>query len=360
MGLFNILKIIFTTFLVSVFFVLFGFPSINHFMSKQTLTVKNFKNFEKSDNPALTICPTKGYKYHGKNFNIFCNNSENMEEVSDCINKNSFNISELVETASDGKGENLMSQEYWVENFSLMSAGKCFTLNTSKVYIGSDMNHPLILNFNTTLSQYTIIHDPNFFILGPNPETMPRILTIQNEDYGTKVLYIKTTQHVKMNLPHKKCEERQVYSLTRCVRKMISKTVGCRAPWDHYSDEDFPVCHEIDQLRLTDKIYQDLSVVEQMEIENQTGCLLPCVYNQYQVVDEPLTISKEKKMINLIRATKTTVIETEVLVYPFSSFLAEFGGALGLFVGFSFMVLWDLMQVAFNIIFMKKHYNFYK
>ena len=79
-----------------------------------------------------------------------------------------------------------------------------------------------------------------------------------------------------------------------------------------------------------------------------------------QVVDEPLTISKEEKMINLIRATKTTVIETEVLVYPFSSFLAEFGGALGLFVGFSFMVFWDLMQILFNIIFMEKNYNFCK
>ena len=152
----------------------------------------------------------------------------------------------------------------------------------------------------------------------------------------------------------------QVYSLTRCVRNKISDTVGCRAPWDHYSRKDTPVCNEIDQLRQIDKEYQDLSVVEQMEIENQTGCSLPCVYNQYQVVDEPLTISKEEKMINLIRATKTIVIETEVLVYPFSSFLAEFGGALGLFVGFSFMVFWDLMQVVFNIIFMEKKYNFCK
>ena len=31
----------------------------------------------------------------------------------------------------------------------------------------------------------------------------------------------------------------------------------------------------------------------------------------------------------------------EVLVYPFESFMAEFGGALGLFLGVSFMTIWD-------------------
>ena len=36
-----------------------------------------------------------------------------------------------------------------------------------------------------------------------------------------------------------------------------------------------------------------------------------------------------------------TQVEEEVLVYPFQSFLAEFGGALGLFLGFSFMTIWD-------------------
>ena len=43
--------------------------------------------------------------------------------------------------------------------------------------------------------------------------------------------------------------------------------------------------------------------------------------------------------IQLVLATKTVTILTEDLVYPFPSFLAEFGGALGLFLGFSFMML---------------------
>ena len=34
-------------------------------------------------------------------------------------------------------------------------------------------------------------------------------------------------------------------------------------------------------------------------------------------------------------------VETEELIYPWQSFVAEFGGALGLFLGFSFMKILD-------------------
>ena len=33
--------------------------------------------------------------------------------------------------------------------------------------------------------------------------------------------------------------------------------------------------------------------------------------------------------------------ETESLIYPGTSLVAEIGGTLGLFIGFSFMILWD-------------------
>ena len=37
-------------------------------------------------------------------------------------------------------------------------------------------------------------------------------------------------------------------------------------------------------------------------------------------------------------------VETEELIYPWQSFLAEVGGALGLFLGFSFMTIWDSLH----------------
>ena len=43
-------------------------------------------------------------------------------------------------------------------------------------------------------------------------------------------------------------------------------------------------------------------------------------------------------------ATTQVTIKTEIYIYPFSSFLAEFGGALGMFLGFSFFMLWDFIK----------------
>ena len=37
-------------------------------------------------------------------------------------------------------------------------------------------------------------------------------------------------------------------------------------------------------------------------------------------------------------------VETETYVYPLMSFVSEFGGGLGLFLGFSCLTLWDGLE----------------
>ena len=44
------------------------------------------------------------------------------------------------------------------------------------------------------------------------------------------------------------------------------------------------------------------------------------------------------------------LVETESLLYSIESLVAEFGGALGLFLGFSFMSLWDGLEVVTKIL----------
>ena len=43
------------------------------------------------------------------------------------------------------------------------------------------------------------------------------------------------------------------------------------------------------------------------------------------------------------------MMRREVEVYPLESFISEFGGALGLFVGFSFMMIWDIIEMLLTI-----------
>ena len=40
----------------------------------------------------------------------------------------------------------------------------------------------------------------------------------------------------------------------------------------------------------------------------------------------------------------------EVLVYPITSLVAEFGGTFGLFVGFSFVMFWDMTDTVLGFL----------
>ena len=44
------------------------------------------------------------------------------------------------------------------------------------------------------------------------------------------------------------------------------------------------------------------------------------------------------------------LVETESLLYSIESLVAEFGGTLGLFLGFSFMALWDGLEGVAKIL----------
>ena len=44
-------------------------------------------------------------------------------------------------------------------------------------------------------------------------------------------------------------------------------------------------------------------------------------------------------------SSKTLTRKNEVWIYPIESFVSEFGGALGLFLGFSFLMIWDIVKV---------------
>ena len=42
-----------------------------------------------------------------------------------------------------------------------------------------------------------------------------------------------------------------------------------------------------------------------------------------------------------------TKFRNEIQIYPFVSFICDLGGSLGLFVGFSFLTLWDFFDIIF-------------
>ena len=99
-------------------------------------------------------------------------------------------------------------------------------------------------------------------------------------------------------------------------------------------------------LRKYDSLFKMLSRAEVPEVTRITGCQKPCRYNKYIIVGERRRTTFESKdfTFSLWAVSNRTEIRKEELIYPLSSLVADFGGTLGLFLGFSFMTLWDQIQ----------------
>ena len=93
-----------------------------------------------------------------------------------------------------------------------------------------------------------------------------------------------------------------------------------------------------------DLMFGKLSVVELEVIRNMTGCKKPCKYKKYNFLVDPTSNSAYKSdhfVFSLLAVSYKTNVETEKLIYPSSSLVAEFGGTLSLFLGVSFISIWD-------------------
>ena len=86
------------------------------------------------------------------------------------------------------------------------------------------------------------------------------------------------------------------------------------------------------------------------EIWNLTNCKKPCHYNEYTLVRKftksSSKLGQEQCYLGIWVISPDTTVQAEVLLYPWTSLVAEFGGTLSLFLGFSFMTLWEGVQTA--------------
>ena len=59
---------------------------------------------------------------------------------------------------------------------------------------------------------------------------------------------------------------------------------------------------------------------------------------------------KDKAFVKVcMKSNKATQVRKEFYLYPFISLVSDFGDSLGLFVGFSFFGLWDLIQPLLHL-----------
>ena len=125
----------------------------------------------------------------------------------------------------------------------------------------------------------------------------------------------------------------------------MARKIGCKLPWDKWSSAGFNVCSAVDELRSYSIIYDIMYTEDLYEIVNRTGCPKPCHYKEYKLFGKEQTNSDESPFI-YFKTKGEVVIEKELTSYSGLSLIADIGGSLGLFLGFSFLMVWDAAAAA--------------
>ena len=223
--------------------------------------------------------------------------------------------------------------------------GKCHTLTGYDMGSGRGKGATFILD--PQLKYVVYIHDPRFYLHTWEPLLTPGIRMLLNEGLFYQSKFISVTKHIKMNQNNKPCNVEPNYNFQLCVRNSLTSEVGCRPPWDLWSSPDFPCCTEMDKLKMFERINTDMFLLSDLEdIIYKTGCIAPCVYKEYKLVAEPDKINSSEKILYLAFAENEIIVDKEIEIYSWISLLSDIGGALGLFLGFSFVMVWDAVEVV--------------
>ena len=98
------------------------------------------------------------------------------------------------------------------------------------------------------------------------------------------------------------------------------------------------------QLLDYEKHFKFLRHLDKRTALNFTGCRSPCTYIEYKHVGHPKNINPTGYGLTIKFAETEMIEDKETYVYGFVSFVSEFGGSLGLFLGFSFLMVWEIIE----------------
>ena len=344
-----------------IFLYFFGVPSVSRYLSREVMTVSHRSHPGKVPLPTVTVVAANsshggwkqglqpGEDLMGK----VCGQEK---DIGACIVGKTHSLAETVHAMLGFTlKESLMAPELWRDDFMVPWYGRTHTL----VYPhrkGKDWRTDSIdLHVNTSdgLTRMTFIHDPHYFLFSDNPLALPNNMQMLAPRPGRLYCSIVLREHRKLNTPSSPCMEEHDYSFTTCVKEDLSRTVGCRLPWDCLSDQRRTECTTLEQYQAFAVEYIFLRDASIREIFDRTGCLRPCSYREYVLVSGPVESAfRDYSFFSVelwMLSTDITVL-TEIFVYPFTSLMAEFGGTFSLFFGISMRTLWGGVEKMVTVI----------
>ena len=297
MPLSHIFKVPIILILFTLFIIIFGYPAFKKFVSGGIVIEQGKKYMKEMESPAITICmihPETKFGWREFDFNPKesvlingpCNVSDDLKSLISCIETNTFAKNETIKSAVNGKMVDLKNTYLWVELLDFFPLGRCHSIKPPSGTIGFSQMNPLKMSFNSSLEYRVTIHDPDFYVMTSNPQTFPRIMFKMDQNFGQKWMYLEVTKHIKLNTKNQPCKENKGYSFKKCIKIFVATKIGCKSKWDNFSN--LPECKTTKKLVEYEKENHKIHFMEQTEMIEYTGCLLPCTYLEFKLIENPI------------------------------------------------------------------------
>ena len=263
-------RVVFVVVLLLGFSLLFGYPAFTKFLESAVFIQISTDPPDRGTikpvtTPAITFCPShknsplaKGWKNASDGYmdiiNIECKQPKSLDEAISCMKNRTYSFTETILHASRGAtiSKPLVEQKFWRSDITAMQAGQCHTLNYPEP-VGSRLEtNILFFLLNPELSYDVVIHDPVVYLHSLTPSAVPQIKIKKKpseEARNFDLIYITMTKHIKINRPGFPCNESENYKFRTCVKESVSKKIGCRMEWDVDSEQGWPLCTTMEQLR---------------------------------------------------------------------------------------------------------------
>ena len=231
--------------------------------------------------------------------------------------------------------------------------GRCHTLQTNNRSFTPSKSKFLRVNLNNSLDFKVFVHDDDYFYLSMNQKATGGFrFIIQKNSNVTKMIQIEIIKRVGRKTVQNNCNDEEGYNFTKCLKMSLETKVGCVPRWsDSERLNKIPECKTIRQMQNYEIETENLFRMGMKDVAEIYGCQKPCTYRELKFADE-LPIGKKDfgTGVFLVLADPEIRVETETQIYTLQSLVGEVGGSLGLFLGFSFFMIWDWTKLFYDFL----------
>ena len=224
--------------LLVTFLCFFGLPAIHKFRGRKVVVVRSTRETGGIAAPAVTIFagtqePGEHWSAWKQKMEQACSDAGSTRSLENCIDSNSFQISDFLKMAALGCVEMKSLTKQVKEEFAYSDTGRYFTLNEDISIRPNYDKDEIIFILSHSFVYYFHIYDPTFYFGYYNPVfPMARMALVDPNKTVNFYRNLMLTEVEELDLPEDLYNTDPDYNFQACFKRSLSSQVGCRTKWD--------------------------------------------------------------------------------------------------------------------------------